>query len=85
MRLENKPINPLVITMPCGWRNGTDEIIRYFRYNSNPNVSNNIRINVSGSCLNGTKEIERLKTEITDELADKIDAIVTVTDINIID
>lgn len=85
MRLEDKNINPLVLTLPTNFRQGTDEMVRFFRYNSNPAVSNAVRINVSGTTLASTSELEALKNEIVDELADKTDALVEIRNINIVD
>jgi hypothetical protein len=51
MRMSGKKINRLMLTLPCGNRNGIDEMIRYFKYNSSPAISNKVKINITGTGL----------------------------------
>lgn len=47
-RLHFEKLQPLTITIPCGIRNGIEEIIRYFKYSKPGSISNKIKINISG-------------------------------------
>jgi hypothetical protein len=51
MRLRNTYINKLILTLPCGMRNNIDELVRYFKYNVSPSISNKVKINISGTGL----------------------------------
>lgn len=62
MRLNFEKINKLVLTLPCGIRNGIDEIIRYFKFAKPGAISNKVKINISGAngiSLNSEKEFIR--------------------------
>ena len=48
MRLKNEKINDLILTLPCGIRNSIDEMVRFFKYNSSPYVTNKVKINIAG-------------------------------------
>lgn len=68
-RLYFSKINPLVLTLPCGIRNGIEEIIRYFKFAKPGSTTNKVKINISG--LNDIKlenETEILKELIIDSL-----------------
>lgn len=41
-------INPLTLTIPCGIRNGIEEIVRYFKFNKPASYTNKIKINIGG-------------------------------------
>ena len=81
MRLRYSKINKLILTLPCGSRSNIDEIIRYFKYNSSPSISNKIKINVSGTGLQTSGEFEMLKKEILAVLENNTDCLMTVKDI----
>jgi hypothetical protein len=51
MRLRNQKVNRLILTLPCGTRNSMDEMVRFFKYNSSPAISNKVKINISGTGL----------------------------------
>jgi hypothetical protein len=64
MRLRGKNINPLILTLPCGNRNGIDEMVRFFKYNSSPAISNKVKINITGTGLQTEGEFDLLRKEI---------------------
>lgn len=83
-RLNFNKINPLILTLPCGIRNGIEEIIRYFKFNKPSSYSNKVKINISG--IDGVKtgaEVNALKTNIANALAES-DCLITVKDIEFI-
>lgn len=68
-RLNYGKINPLAITLPCGVRNGVEEIVRYFKYSPPGSISNKVKINISGiNGINFDTEKEMLKKEILEAL-----------------
>lgn len=86
MRLKNKKINPLIITMPCGIRNSVEEIVRYFKYNMPSSISNHIKINISG--LNDTIPDNyrlKFKNELFNSLKKETDGLIKIDDIEFID
>ena len=84
MRLENKNINPLILTLPCGNRNGVDEIVRYFKYNSSPAISNKVKINITGTGLKTEGEFDLLRKEIMTALENNTDCLVEVKEIDFV-
>ena len=83
-RLHFGRINDLSLTIPCGIRNGIEEIVRYFKYNKPASISNSVKINISG--VNGIKnesELNRLKSNILIALKDN-DCLTTVNEIEFI-
>lgn len=83
-RLKFNKINNLSITLPCGIRNGIEEIIRYFKYSKVPSISNKIKINISGLTeLKKQTELESLKASILEALADN-DCLTTIKEIEFI-
>ena len=84
MRLRGKKVNPIILTLPCGNRNGIDEIVRYFKYNSAGAISNKVKINVSGSGLQTEGEFEMMRKEIMSTLEKNIDCLVEVKEIDFI-
>lgn len=83
-RLYFTTINPLTLTIPCGVRNGIEEIVRYFKYNKPGAVSNKLKINISGiEDIKLESEIEALKTTILDAIADA-DCLTTIKEIEFI-
>lgn len=84
MRMRGKKINQLILTLPCGKRNCIDEIVRYFKYNSSPSISNKVKITISGTGLKSEGEYELLRKEITSALENNKDCLVTVKDIQFI-
>jgi hypothetical protein len=84
-RLYFEKINPLTITIPCGIRNGIDEIVRYFRYRSPGFVSNNLKINISGlEKIKLESEATALKTEILNAISENADCLTTIKEIEFI-
>lgn len=81
MRLRGKNINDLILTLPCGNRNGIDEIVRYFKYNSPGAISNKVKINISGAGLQTEGENDLVRTEIMEALAENMDCLVDVKEI----
>jgi hypothetical protein len=65
-KLYFSDINTLVLTIPCGIRNGIEEIVRYFKFNKPGSHSNKIKINISGISedIIMDSEINNLKNEI---------------------
>jgi hypothetical protein len=84
MRLRDKRINPVILTLPCGNRNGIDEIVRYFKYNSAGAISNKVKINITGTGLETEGEFELVKKEIMAELEKNKDCLVEVKEIEFI-
>ena len=84
MRLKGKKINQLILTLPCGRRNCIEEIVRYFKYNSSPSISNKVKITISGTGLKSEGEFDLLRKEITSALENNKDCLVTVKDIQFI-
>lgn len=84
MRLRDKKINPIILTLPCGNRNGIDEIVRYFKYNSAGAISNKVKINVSGTGLQTEGEFEMMRKEIMSVLEKNVDCLVEVKEIEFI-
>lgn len=85
MRLRGKPINKLILTLPCGNRNNLDEIVRYFKYVSSPAISNKIKINVAGTGLKTEGEFNLLRKEIMTVLENNKDCLVDVKEIEFIE
>lgn len=85
MRLKNKGINKLLLTLPCGNRNGIDEIVRYFKYNASPSISNKVKINITGTGLQTQGEFNMLRKEIQAVLAKEKDCLVGVKDIEFVE
>lgn len=84
MRLRGKKINPIILTLPCGNRNGIDEIVRYFKYNSAGAISNKVKINVSGTGLQTEGEFDLVRKEIMNVLEKNVDCLVDVKEIEFI-
>ena len=84
MRLREKQINPIVLTLPCGNRNNIDEIIRYFKFNSAGAISNKVKINTTGTGLQTEGEFNLVKKEIMDILEKNKDCLVEVKEIEFI-
>lgn len=85
MRLRNQKVNRLILTLPCGTRNSMDEMVRFFKYNSSPAISNKVKINISGTGLQTSGEFEMLRKEIMAVLENNKDCLVTVKDIEFIE
>lgn len=84
MRMKGKAINKLLLTLPCGNRNGVDEIVRYFKYNSSPAISNKVKINITGTGLQTEGQFDMLRKEILAALENTKDCLVTVKDIEFV-
>lgn len=84
MRLRNKNINKLILTLPCGTRNSIDEIVRYFKYNAAGSVSNKVKINISGTGLETQGEFDMLRREILSTLELQKDCLIDVKEIEFI-
>lgn len=83
-RLHFSKINDLALTIPCGIRNGIEEIIRYFKYNKPASISNSIKINISGvDGIKNESEFNRLKSNILMALSDN-DCLTTINEIEFI-
>lgn len=81
MRLRNKNINKIILTLPCNRRSSTDEVTRLFRYSAPSSMSNSVKIIIDGHGLSDKNDIQSLKNEIYDALDGNIDAIVRVNNI----
>lgn len=84
MRLRNTYINKLILTLPCGMRNNIDELVRYFKYNVSPSISNKVKINISGTGLSTQGEFNLLRKEIMAALENNTDCLMTVKEIEFI-
>lgn len=85
MRLKGKGINRLLLTLPCGNRNGIDEMVRFFKYNSSPAISNKIKINITGTGLQTQGEFNMLRKEIETVLSKEKDCLVDIKDIEFVE
>lgn len=84
MRLRNKNINKIILTLPCGMRNSVDEIVRYFKYNAAGAMSNKVKINISGTGLETQGEFDLLKKEILATLEESKDCLVDIKEIEFV-
>lgn len=84
MRLYNKNINPLILTLPCGNRNSIDEMVRFFKYNSSPAISNKVKINITGTGLQTEGEFDLLRKEIYAALENNTDCLIDVKEISFV-
>lgn len=84
VRMVNKEINTIALTVPCGHRDNIEEIIRYFKYAAPGAIANNVKINISGTGLTTRGEFELLEKEIRLALQDELDCIVDVQQIEFI-
>lgn len=84
MRLREKEINPIILTLPCGNRNNIDEIVRYFKYNSAGAISNKVKINITGTGLQTEGEFELVRKEIMEVLENNKDCLVDIKEIDFI-
>lgn len=84
MRLYGKSINRLILTLPCGTRNSIDEMVRFFKYNSSPAISNKVKINISGTGLQTEGEFDLLRKEIMAALQNNNDCLVSVKEIEFV-
>lgn len=84
MRLYGKNINPLVLTLPCGIRNGVDEMLRFFKYSGGGAFSNYVRVNIDGHGLTNPADIENIRNIILSELDKRGDALLQVNDFNFV-
>jgi hypothetical protein len=64
-------INPLTLTIPCGIRNGVEEIVRYFKFNKPNSFTNKVKINIAGLSkdIKMQSQLEALKSEIITSLS----------------
>lgn len=85
MRLKGKGINRLLLTLPCGNRNGIDQMVRYFKYNSSPAISNKVKINITGTGLQTQGQFEMLRKEIKAVLSKEKDCLVDIKDIEFVE
>lgn len=85
-RLNYTKINDLVITLPCGIRNGIEEIVRYFKYNKPNSISNKVKLNISGisDWVVTEDDAANLKKEISAALNNQLDCLTSVKEIAII-
>lgn len=80
-----KKINPIILTIPCGIRNGIEEITRYFKFNSPGNVSNKIKINIAGlDDIDLKRDTNILKSQISDIIQKEADCLIEVENIEFI-
>lgn len=84
MRLKDKPISTLSLTLPCGNRNNIEEIVRYFKYSYPGSVSNKVKINISGTGLKTEGEFNIIKNDILDALRAQTDCLVDINEIEFI-
>lgn len=85
MRLNYGNINPLTITLPCGIRNGIEEIVRYFKYRTPGFITNKVKINISGlDEIKYESEMNALKKEIYKALEEDGDCLTKINEIEFI-
>lgn len=82
LRLSNRPINKLTLTVPCGVRSGVDEMVRFFRYAGGGAISNDVKITVNDrKGVVSPSKYDELARVINDALDGNIDALTNVNDI----
>ena len=80
-----KKINPIILTLPCGIRNGIEEITRYFKFNSPGSISNKIKINIAGlDDIDLKRDTNILKSQIVDIIQKEADCLIEVENIEFI-
>lgn len=84
MRLRDKKINKIILTLPCGNRNSIDEMVRFFKYNASPAISNKVKINITGTGLQTEGEFDLLRKEIMAVLENNKDCLVDVKEIEFV-
>ena len=85
IRLFYSKINELTITLPCGVRNGIEEIVRYFRYRTPGYITNKVKINISGlEDIKYESEMNALKNDILEALKASGDCLTKVNEIEFI-
>lgn len=84
MRLKEKPINELILTLPCGSRANIEEIIRYFKYSYPGSISNKVKLNISGSGFETEGEFAAVKREIESAISDNKDCLIDIKQINFV-
>ena len=85
MRLFYSKVNELTITLPCGVRNGIEEIVRYFRYRTPGYITNKVKINISGlEDIKYESEMNALKNDILEALKASGDCLTKVNEIEFI-
>lgn len=80
LSLENKRIEDVVLSMPCGQRNNIEEIERYFKY-STPTSSKNIDIHINNSMISTSIDKRNIKNIILSQAADILPVGVKINDI----
>jgi hypothetical protein len=78
-------INPLTLTIPCGIRNGVEEIVRYFKFNKPNSFTNKVKINIAGLSkdIHMQSQLEALKSEIIASLSNN-DCLLKINEIEFI-
>lgn len=84
MRLKDRPLQELTLTVPCGSRSNIEEIVRYFKYAYPGAISNKVKLNISGTGLETEGELQLLKDEIESAIIDNKDCIVDIKEINFV-
>ena len=84
MRLKDRPLQELTLTIPCGSRSNIEEITRYFKYAYPGAISNKVKLNISGTGLETEGELEMLKREIQSAVLENKDCIVDIQEINFV-
>lgn len=85
MRMRYSKVNRLILTLPCGNRSNIDQMIRYFKYNASPAISNKVKINISGTGLKTSGQFDMLRKEIMQTLNNNTDCLMTIKDIQFIE
>ena len=80
LSLENKRIEDVVLSIPCGQRNNIEEIERYFKY-ATPTTSKNIDININNSMISTSIDKRNIKNIILSQAADILPVGVKINDI----
>ena len=85
IRMRGKKINKLILTLPCGNRNSIDEIVRYFKYSASTAISNKVKINVTGTGIKTSAEMNEVRKEIISALENNKDCLIKIKDIEFIE
>lgn len=82
LRLINRPINRLTLTVPCGVKSGVDEMVRFFRYAGGGSIANDVKITVNDR-KNMVSEAKRdeLVREIRKVLDGNVDALTKINEV----
>lgn len=84
LRLLGRNINPVVLTLPCGDRNGIEEMERFIKYSGGGSLSNTVAINIAGSGIETEEGRREVARRVREDISEEIDGTVEVGEIKIL-